>query len=80
MREREGKDRNVHHGLTSIAPTARENFFRKCSEGFEFFAWRLNKLCDAEGDDRAIVHGMIEDRTGEDEAVGERDGNAYGNA
>lgn len=67
-------------GLASIVPTARENFFRESPKGFEFFVWRLNKLCDAEGDDGAIVHGMIENRTGKDEAVGKSDGDADGNA
>ena len=67
-------------GPPSVVPAARQDFFRKGMKCVEFFGGIVNKNCCSEGDNRAIVHGVIENGTRENKAVGEGDGDANGKA
>jgi len=67
-------------GLARVVPTAGENFFGEGAEGGEFFGGIVDELRGAECDDGTVVHGVIENGAGEDEAVGKRDGDADGEA
>src|ERR1700756_1391198 len=46
----------------------------------QFFGWIIDQFCRSENDYRAIVHRVVEDRTGEHKSVKQRNRNANGNS
>ena len=64
--------------LARIVPAARNEFFGEGMESGEFFGGIVEQSGMAEGDDGAVVHGVIENGACKNEAVGERDGDADG--
>jgi hypothetical protein len=46
----------------------------------EFFFWRIDERCFAERHDGAVVHRVVEDGAGQNEAIGKSDRDADGNS
>src|SRR5690242_4850083 len=63
-------------GLTRVAPAPRQNFLRERAQRFEFFLRGIHESCFAQSYDGTVIHGVIEDRASENDAVHERNRHA----
>src|SRR5207302_5080181 len=67
-------------GLASIVPASAKYFFGEGTQRFEFLFRRIDTSSFAEGDDGAVIHGVVKDGAGQNEAIRKSYCDAHGNA